>query len=65
VPTTSDPGADGRRHFSFRALFPFQYGNFFSIGLSSSAPDNDFEITRFGLIIKEDVSINPNRIKSV
>lgn len=60
----SDPGADGRRHFMWRTYFPFHYANYYSVGFSSSTPDDDFEITRTGLIVKEDVSVNVNRIKS-
>lgn len=58
-----DPMDDGRRHFSFRVYIPFQYGNYFSLGLSSSEADDDYEVTRFGLIIKESPSINANRVK--
>jgi len=63
--TFSDPDTDGRRHFMFRVYFPFQYGNFFSMGVSSSGIDLDHEITRFGLIMKESVSVNTTRIKSI
>lgn len=61
----SDPDSDGRRHFYFRVYFPFQYGNFFSVGFSSSGEDYDWEITRFGLGLKESVSVDASRIKSV
>lgn len=60
----SEPGADGKRHFSFRTYFPFEYGNYFSAGFSSSEVDSDFEITRMGLIIKESVSPDTNRVKT-
>ena len=63
--TFSDPLADGRRHFSFRQYFPFQYGNYFSVGQLSDEADNDFETTRFGLLIKEDPSVKIARIRSV
>lgn len=61
----SEPGADGRRHFMFRTYFPFINGNFFSFGFSKTAADNDFEITRFGLIMKESVSVDTNRVKTI
>ena len=62
--TFSDPDEDGRRHFSFRIYFPFEYGNFFSIGQTSNGEDIDYETTRFGLGIKEDVSVDTTTIKS-
>jgi len=63
--TFSEVGADGRRHFSFRVYFPFQYGNFFSIGHTSNGTDLDYEITRYALGMKEDVSVNTGKIKSI
>lgn len=59
----SDPDSDGVRHFSFRKYFPFVYGNYFSLGFTASETDNQFEITRAGLIVKEDVSVDQNKIK--
>jgi hypothetical protein len=61
----SDPDQDGRRHFWFQVYFPFQYGNFFSIGQQSSGADFDYETTRFGLLMKEDFSPDNTRIKSI
>ena len=61
----SEPDADGRRHFSFRVYFPFQYGNFISVGQTSNGVDIDYEVTRYGLGIKEDVSVNINKVKSI
>jgi len=63
--TFSDPDEDGRRHFQFTVYFPFQYGNFFSVGHSSSAADDDYEITRYGLLMKEDISPDNAKIKSI
>lgn len=60
-----DADEDGRRHFYFRVYFPFQYGNTFSIGWESSDTDLDYEITRFGLGMKESVTAPAGRIKSV
>lgn len=56
---------DGRRHFSFFVYHPFQYANYFSFGFANSAVDSDFEITRVGLMMKEDPARDANRIKTV
>jgi len=61
----SDVLSDGRRHFSFRYYFPYQYGNYFSIGHFSDQTDDDYEVTRYGLGIKEDPAIKVARIKTV
>lgn len=61
----SDPDADGRRHFSFTVYFPPQYANFFSVGHSSNGTDLDYEITRYGLGLKEDVSTDATRVKTI
>lgn len=61
----SEPGADGRRHFSFRQYFPYTYGNYFSVGYVSDLVDNDVETIRWGLIIKEDPSVKVGRIRNV
>jgi len=63
--TISDPDPEGRRHFKFRVYFPFQYMNFFSVGHESSGADLDFEITRYGFMVKEDVSMNQLKVKSI
>jgi len=55
--------ADGRRHFLWRQYFPFSYGNYFSFGLSSNEKDNDYEVTRIGLMLKDAVTIDTRRIK--
>lgn len=56
---------DGRRHFYFRVYFPFQYGRSFSVGFESSDTDIDYEVTRFGMNVKETVSVDTNRVKTV
>jgi len=61
----SEADEEGRRHFYFRVYFPFQYGNSFSVGFESSGADFDYEVTRFGLGLKESISTNTTRIKSV
>lgn len=60
-----DPESDGRRHFSFTVRFPFQYANYFSFAISSNDADDDFEVTRLGLYIKQSPTQNANRIKLV
>lgn len=61
----SDPDADGRRHFQFQIYFPFQYGNFFSVGHSSDGADYDYEMTRYGLLMKEEFSPQNSKIKTL
>lgn len=63
--TFSDILADGRRHFSFKVFFPYQYGNYFSIGQLSDGVDIDYETTRFALAIKEDPATKAGRIKII
>lgn len=59
-----DVGADGRRHFQWRTYFPHQYHNYLSIGFSANKIDNDFEILRAGMLMKETVSVDSRKIKS-
>lgn len=63
--TFSEPDADGRRHFQFQIYFPFQYGNFFSVGHSSDGADMDYEMTRFGLLMSEEFSPQNSKIKTI
>lgn len=63
--TYGDPMDDGRRHFSFIVRFPYTYGNYFSFGFNSSDADNDYEITRAGLFIKESPTMNQNQVKTL
>lgn len=63
--SVSEADEDGRRHFQFRVYFPFQYGNYFSVGHESSNEDDDYEITRYGLGLKEDVSMSALKVKSI
>lgn len=65
IGSISTPDADGRRHFYFRVYFPFQYGNHFSVGFENSSLDDIYEITRMGLGLKETVSTDANRVKSI
>ena len=56
---------DGRRHFYFRVFFPFEYGHFFSVGFESNGADFNYELTRVGIGLKETLSTDNTRIKSV
>lgn len=57
-----DLAEDGMRHFMFRVYFPHTYGNHFSVGHMSAGVDCRYEITRYGLMLKEDPVVNQNRI---
>lgn len=61
----SAPDVDGYRHFQFRVYFPFVYGNYFSVGHQSQNVDDDYEISRYGLGMLQDVSADMGRIKSI
>ncbi len=56
---------DGRRHFLWRQYFPFTYGNYFSFGVSANSIDNDFEIMRIGLMLKDAATVDTRRIKAL
>src|SRR3990167_3556654 len=53
---------DNRYHFQFLVYFPPIYGNFYSLGVSNSGTNQDFEITRMSLGITEDVEHDLTRI---
>lgn len=61
----SSPDVEGYRHFQFRVYFPYQYGNHFSVGHQSENVDDDYEISRYGLGMLQDVSTDTNRIKAI
>lgn len=61
----SQPDSEGRSHFYFRVYFPFQYGNFFSVGWNSQGTDLDYEISRFGLGLRESVSVDTTKVKTI
>lgn len=60
----ADIDADGRRHFKATVYFPWQYGSYFSVGISSSGIDQNHETTSFSLMLNEEMSTNQNRIKA-
>lgn len=57
--------SDGRRRFSFTVYFPYIYGQYFSTAFSSSGIDQDWEILRLSLGIKEDVSTRTSNTKDL
>lgn len=61
--TIDAPGSDGRRRFSFIVYFPYIYGQYLSTSLRSSGPDQDWEIIRIGLGLKEDISTRTSNTK--
>ena len=63
--TIEAPGSDGRRRFNFIVYFPYIYGNTFSTGFSSSGKDQDWEVVRISLGLKEDVSTKITNIKTI
>lgn len=63
IGTIDAPGSDGRRRFSFIVYFPYQYGQYFSTGISSSGSAQDWELIRIGLGLKESVSTRLSNTK--
>lgn len=57
--------ADGRRHFSFRVFFPYQYGTHFSVGFKSSGTDIDYEVSHMGLAMTPTADLDTSRIKNI
>lgn len=60
----ADIDIDGRRHFKATVYFPWQYGSYFAVGISSSGTDQDHETSSFSLMLNEEMSTNQNRIKA-
>jgi hypothetical protein len=65
IGTIDTPGADGRRRFSFLVYFPYIYGQYFSMGYESSGIDQDWEIIRSSLGLREMVSTIRPGIKQI
>jgi len=63
--TITDPDPAGRRHFKFIIYFPDIYSSYFSVGISNSGTDQDFEITRMGLGTSEEVMQDQADIKMI
>mgnify|MGYP003461007762 FL=1 len=54
--------SDGSRHFSFIIYLPYQYGNFFSLGVQNSELTAKFDITRMGLAVTEEPEYASTRV---
>jgi hypothetical protein len=52
----------GLKPFLFHVWFPYQYGNTFSIGFESSEAAADYEVTRFGMGLKESTTIDAEKV---
>lgn len=62
--TVDAPGSDGRRRFQFIVYFPYIYGQTFSTGILSDGLEQDWEVVRIALGLKEDVSTKITNIKT-
>lgn len=61
IGVVEEPDADGRRRFTFMVYIPFLYGQYFSIGFDSFGLNQDWEIIRASLGVREMIStIRPN-----
>jgi hypothetical protein len=56
---------DGRRRFSFMVYFPYEYGQYFSLGFESSGIDQDWEIIRASMGVSQTISTIRPGIKSI
>jgi hypothetical protein len=63
--TIDAPGSDGRRRFSFIVYFPFIYGQYFATAVQSEGKDQDWEIIRQTLGLRESISTKVSSIKSI
>lgn len=57
IGTIDAPDEDGRRRFSFIVYFPYIYGQYLSTAIESQGKDQDWELIRVGMGLKEDISI--------
>jgi len=65
IGTLGGVDVDGRRRFSFMVYFPFEYGQYFSLGLQSSGIDQDWELIRASLGLSQTISTTRPGIKSI
>lgn len=63
--TISAPDSEGKRKFQFLVYFPWVYGTTFSTGIQSDGKDQDWEVSRIALGLREDISTMVNRIKTI
>lgn len=64
VGVLDQPEADGRRRFQFTVYFPYIYGQYFSIGFDSNGVNQDWEIVRATLGLRESISTVRENIRS-
>ena len=65
IGSISEEDSDGRLRFSFIIYFPYIYGQYFSTYFSSSGVNQDWEIIRCSMGLKESISTLQGNIKSV
>lgn len=65
IVTIGDIEDDGRRRFSFQVYFPFKYGQYFSVGFKSDGKNQDWEVIRAVLGLKESISTRVSATKSL
>lgn len=63
--TISGTESDGFRRFAFTVYFPWQYAQYISTSIQSTGKDQDWELNKCGLGIKESVSTKVDNIKSI
>lgn len=59
------PDNEGRSRFSFIVYFPYIHGQYFSTAFSSNGIDQDWEIIRVSLGLKEDISTRRSNTKVI
>lgn len=63
---TIDPvSSDGSRRFSFIVYFPWIYAQYFSFGFESNGIDQDWEVIRCSLGLRESVTIRQEKTKTI
>lgn len=65
IGTVDAVGKDGRRRFSFMIYFPYIYGQYFSIAFDSNGIDQNWEILRATLGLRESISTIRTGIKQI
>ena len=63
--TVDAPGSDGRRRFQFLVYFPWVYGQTFSTGIQSAGVEQDWEVVRISLGLRENISTRVLNTKTI
>lgn len=58
------PEADGRRRFQFIVYFPYIYGQYFSVGFDSHGINQDWEVLRASMGLRESLSTVRKNIRN-